>query len=134
MEMKFKRQIASLDEVFNFLDESLSGINADPAAAYVLQLAVEEFFTNMVKYSKEGTNDITIIVDREDRTARVTLVDEGVEPFDVTKAGDVDTSRPLEERRVGGLGIYISKEMLDGIEYSYANRTSTIILRKKLET
>jgi hypothetical protein len=49
MERNFKKSIASLDDVFAFLDEEFARHQPDPASAYALTLAVEEFFTNFVK-------------------------------------------------------------------------------------
>jgi len=129
----FKKQISSLDAVFGFLDEALSPLADNHAVMYPLQLAVEEFFTNMVKYNPEGTQDIMIGVEREGNAVHVTIVDEDVEPFDVTRAGVTDTSLDLAERPVGGLGIYLSRALLDDIKYSYADRRSTIILIKNVE-
>jgi len=132
MHRTFKKQISSLDGVFRFLDEALSPVSTDHTVTYPLQLAVEEFFTNMVKYNPESANDIRIGVETEGDVVRVTLTDEDVEPFDVTRAGDADTSLGLADRPVGGLGITLSRALLDNIEYSYENRRSTVILTKRV--
>jgi serine/threonine-protein kinase RsbW len=134
MERRFRKAFSSLDDVFLFLQEFYSTDGVDPGSAYAISLAVEEFFTNMVKYSPEGLRDITVRAARDGDAARVALVDEDVEPYDVSQAGTVDTSLSLEERKVGGLGIFLSKELMDDITYEYAGRTSTITLTKKLET
>ena len=133
MQQTFKKQISSLDGVFGFLEEALSPLTNDHAVTYPLQLAVEEFFTNMVKYNPESAKDILIGVEREGNVVRVAITDEDVEPFDPTQASLADTSLDLAERPVGGLGIHLSRALLDSIEYSYADRRSTIILTKKVE-
>jgi serine/threonine-protein kinase RsbW len=134
MERKFTKAFSSLNEVFSFLEEFFSRANIDAGSAYAISLAVEEFFTNMVKYNPESDRDITVRAGRDGDAARVALVDEDVEPYDVSKAGTVDTALSLEERKVGGLGIFLSKELMDDVTYEYASRTSTITLTKKLET
>jgi len=134
IERKFRKAFSSLDGVFSFLEEFFSSAHVDPGSAYAITLAVEEFFTNMVKYSPEGFRDITVRAGRDGDAARIALVDEDVEPYDVSRAGMVDTSLSLEERKVGGLGIFLSKELMDDVTYEYAGRTSTITLTKKLET
>jgi hypothetical protein len=55
VERKFNKAFSSLDGVFSFLEEFFSSANVDPGSAYAITLAVEEFFTNMVKYNPEGT-------------------------------------------------------------------------------
>ena len=133
MERKFKKSIGSLNEIFAFVDESVSALKVDASVAYAITLAVEEFFTNMVKYSPEASNDVSISLRREGDRLMVTMVDNGVRPFDVTRADNVDTSLPLEDRKVGGLGIHLVRNMLDSVTYDYADRQSRITFIKNLE-
>lgn len=130
-EREFPKTISSLPEIFLFLDDSLGKVSPDRTLLYLFSLAVEEFFTNMVKYSPEGTRDVRVRVSDEGGVAVVTLVDRDVEPFDVTAAGTPDTTLPLEKRTPGGLGIHLSRELLDAVEYRYEDRCSTITLKKR---
>ena len=134
MERSFKRALTALDEVFEYLTEALAECKADPASAYAVNFAVEEFFTNMVKYEPGGDHHVTIIVEREANRLIVRMVDTGVRPFDVTAAGAPDLLASLEDRPVGGLGIHISKELLDSVTYEYGKGQSTITFVKTLET
>lgn len=131
MERRFKKSFDSLGDLFAFLDEGLTPSVDNPAVSYALTLAAEEFFTNCVKYNRRSTNDITVRILTDDGTAVVQIVDEDVDPFDVTVANGADPSLPLEERRIGGLGIHISRELLDDLRYDYADGRSTITLVKK---
>jgi len=133
MKREFKKEIASLDSVFTFLGEAMDGMSVSAEGVYAINLAVEEFFTNMVKYGKGSQSDIAVSVEREGARLVVRLIDRGVDPFDPTSTGDVDTSIPLEQRNVGGLGIHLARNMLDDIRYSYADRASTITIIKNLE-
>ncbi len=133
MKRRFVRSIDSLTDVFTFLDERLAAQNAGPAAAYAVNLAVEELFTNMVKYSSGRRNEVTIGVEKNGDRLVVTLVDEDVEPFDMTGRAEVDTSGPLEERKVGGLGIHLVRQMVDEFHYRYENGNGIITITKKLE-
>jgi len=132
MERNFRKTVASLDEVFAFLDEEFARHGPDPAAAYALTLAVEEFFTNFVKYNPESDRDVTVGVLLEGESLIVRLIAYGVDAFDVTATGPVDVSLSLEERTPGGLGIHLSRHMLDDVRYEYEDRRSTITLVKRL--
>jgi serine/threonine-protein kinase RsbW len=134
MERSFRRALTALDEVFGFLDEALAACQVDPASAYAVNFAVEEFFTNMVKYEPEGDHHVSINIEREANRLVVRMVDTGVHPFDVTDAGAPNLSASLEDRPVGGLGIHISKELLDSVTYEFGNGQSTITFVKTLET
>jgi serine/threonine-protein kinase RsbW len=133
MERKFKKDIASLDEIFDFVKQCASSQQIDHASEYSVALVVEEFFTNMVKYSSESRNDVAIGITKESGKLTVTLVDTDVEPFDVTDRPAVNTHASLEERKPGGLGIHISKELMDSITYEYESRCSKITCVKTLE-
>jgi serine/threonine-protein kinase RsbW len=133
MDREFKKEISSLDAVFTFLGEAMDGAPVSAEGVYAINLAVEEFFTNMVKYGRGSQQDIGVSVEQAGGQLRVRLTDRGVEPFDPTATGEVDTGIPLEQRKPGGLGIHLAKRMLDDIRYSYADGASTITIIKNLE-
>jgi anti-sigma regulatory factor (Ser/Thr protein kinase) len=133
MVREFKKEIASLDAVFAFLGETMNGVAVSAEGVYAINLAVEEFFTNMVKYGKGSLQDIEMSVEQDGGRLLVRLTDRGVAEFDPTLTEEVDTGIPLEQRTPGGLGIHLAKQMLDGIQYSYADGASTITIIKNLE-
>jgi anti-sigma regulatory factor (Ser/Thr protein kinase) len=132
MEKEFKKEIAVLPEVFSFLDDFMASQKAGEEVGFALHLAVEEFFTNMVKYNSGSKNAIGVSFWREGETLFVRLVDEEAEPFDVTRARDVDTSLPIEKRKVGGLGIHITKQLVDSLDYKHEDGKSIITFTKNL--
>jgi anti-sigma regulatory factor (Ser/Thr protein kinase) len=134
MERAFPKDMASLQEVFRFLDVCFAAHHADRNSSSVIALAVEELFTNMVRHAPEGREDIKITITSRGNTLVVTLVDSNVEPFAITRMAEVDTSVPLEQRKVGGLGIHLVKRLVENLTYSYADRNSTITFSKTLET
>jgi len=126
MERSFKRALGALDDVFVFLEEALAAAGADAQSAYAVNFAVEEFFTNMVKYEPGGGHEVSISIEREADRLTVRMVDSGVQPFDVLSARTPNLLDPLDKRPVGGLGIHISRELLDSVAYKYENGRSTI--------
>jgi len=133
MEKKFKREIESLEKISHFVGEFLKSHSLDNALSFSINLIVEELFTNMVKYNKESGEDVEISLSKEGKKLIIRLTDFDVEPFDVTKRGEVNVNRPLTERKAGGLGIHLVKRMVDQIDYDYSDRKSTITLIKMLE-
>lgn len=134
MEKKFKKEISSLDGIFDFIGEFVTANEIDNSIALKVNLAVEELFTNMVKYNVESMNDISISLNKHDNKLILVLTDFDVEPFDITQTEDIDTTQSLEARRIGGLGILLLKRMVDGLNYEYENRQSKITLIKELES
>jgi anti-sigma regulatory factor (Ser/Thr protein kinase) len=132
-EERFAKSFDSLPAVFAFLEGAFARITSNPEYQQTFALAVEEFFTNMVKYHPEGQNPIVLSVFLRGTELRVVLADTGVEPYDVTQAPEPDLDAPLGDRRVGGLGIYLSKALLDDIGYDHRDGTSYVTLKKYLE-
>ncbi len=63
----------------------------------------------------------------------IRLIDRDVDSFDLTKAVAESIDKRLEERPIGGLGIHLVRKLMDGIDYEYVDRRSTITLMKKLK-
>jgi anti-sigma regulatory factor (Ser/Thr protein kinase) len=132
MERHFKRSIDELSVIVPFLEEAVTHYSLDESASFALNMVVEELYTNMVKYNGNGADDIMVSVDREGDWLTVNLVDFDSEPFDLGKSKEVDTSAPLHDRKPGGLGIHIVKQLMDEVMYQYKDRKTTIRLGKKL--
>lgn len=98
-----------------------------------MQFAVEELFTNLVKYSKGGNRDILLDLRREGRRLFVSLTDFDVQEFDIRTVPDVDVNRDLTDRKPGGLGIHLLKRMVDDVDYEFIDGRSTTTFVKSLE-
>ena len=133
MEKRFKREISSLDRIFTFAENFAEREKLDGGIAFSLSLVLEEIFTNMVKYNSRSREDILITLKKRDRKLTVTLTDRDAQPFDITKAKELDVRQPLESRKEGGLGIHLVKKMVDGLMYEHNGRESKITLIKNLE-
>ena len=129
---EFKRHLDSLAEVFDFIDRFVEHEKIDDAARRAISLAVDELFTNMVKYEPKNPNDISIELQVVNQDLVVTLVDRDVEGFDLTSKPDPYLGASLDERTSGGLGIFLTKKLVDDVQYHYQDRTSTITLIKKI--
>ena len=128
----FKRSLDSLEEIFGFTTEIFKSQSLDARLLPVVDLTLEELFTNMVKYGKTSDAAVRLDLTRVPGGVEVTLTDRDVEFFDVTRTAEVDVNLPIEQRTPGGLGLHLIKQMVDFIEYQYLeeSRTSRITFRK----
>lgn len=135
MQRAFPRDVRSLGDIFLFVKESLEsvGIPAEPSVTFWVDLIVEELFTNAVKYGGKGGRDVAIHLDRDGDSLVIRLTDFEAEEFDVTAVPEVDTGKPLSERRPGGLGLHLVRRIADDVSYEYKDRTSTITVTKRWE-
>lgn len=133
MEQHFSKELQSLGAVFEFLDRFLAAQSIDASSGYVVTLAVEEFFTNIVKYGGDRSGTVSISAARDGKRIVVVIVDPDANRFDPTQVAPPRNDLSLEEKPIGGLGIHLSRRMLDDVRYEYTGRTSRITLVKNLE-
>ncbi len=133
MEKKFSKNFSSLEPIDAFVRSFAAGHGLDEGTVFTLNFVIEEIFTNMVKYQPSGANDVLIGLSGDDDSVTVKMVDYGVEYFDPTAAPPVDTDKPLQERRPGGLGVHLVKQYMDDFNYQYVGTDSIITLTKKLK-
>jgi anti-sigma regulatory factor (Ser/Thr protein kinase) len=122
-EREFERRIEAIDAIVAFTADAFERLALDPRLRPRVDLAVEELFTNMVKYGHGSEAPVQLRLRAIEGGVEVTLVDRDVEPFDITRSPDVDIGKPLEEREPGGLGLHLVKRMADSVDYDYAPQT-----------
>jgi sigma-B regulation protein RsbU (phosphoserine phosphatase) len=104
-----------------------------PGLAASLNLALEEWVVNIVSYAYPDTaaHVIELRLWREGDTLRIEIEDDG-RPFDPTAQAAPDTSAPLEQRRIGGLGIHFIRKTMDGMSYHRRNDHNVLTLVKRI--
>jgi anti-sigma regulatory factor (Ser/Thr protein kinase) len=128
-----KNDVSELESVISFV----SGVcvrNSIPAETERdLKLALDEMVTNVVQHAYPGSGEhhftLQITVSNEEFVARIE--DDGVE-FNPTEHPTPDLDAPLEERKVGGLGIYMVRQIMTSVEYQRVAGKNVVTLRKKL--
>ncbi len=96
MRKQFARTFDSLEEIFGFAEEFFASERIDERHRFAVNFALEEIFTNMVKYNQGSGREIRIDLGRTDNLLRITLTDFDVEPFDITRAAETPVDVPLE--------------------------------------
>ena len=130
MQKKFVRSYDSLKEIFDFTEAFFESKSIAEPARYPVHFAMEELFTNMVKYNPGNQNDILLDVAADDKNVTVTITDYDVDAFDVTEKRAVDTDSTLQDRPVSGLGLHLIRHMVDTLDYHYGERQSRITFTK----
>ena len=110
-------------------------VGFDTSTTMSLNLAVEEAVVNVMNYAfPHGTiGNVNIEACANDLRLKFTITDNG-QPFDPTAVKDADISLSVEERPVGGLGIYLVRKLMDSINYEYVDGRNILTLRKKLNS
>jgi serine/threonine-protein kinase RsbW len=132
MQKTFKRSFESLEEIFHFTEGFFSRERLDRQHLFAVNLAVEELFTNMVKYNAGSAAEILLELEKTDDQLRVSLTDMDADPFDVTAVDEPQVDLPLQHRDPGGLGLLLARKFMDQVDYHYTNRQSKITMIKGL--
>lgn len=133
IQMNFNRRLDSLSMVFDLIDKFTAEKGVDDQAKHAVSVAVDELFTNMVKYQPSNENPITLELRADRETMTVHLIDRDVDQFDPTKKPAPYLGASLDERTPAGLGIFLTKQLMDDVQYRYGDRTSLIILKKRFQ-
>lgn len=112
-------------------------IPQDDALQFRLRLCIEEAVENVVNYAYEGGIGWMEAEINHDYVAdvpmlTVTLMDAGT-PFNPLEKQDPDINATLEERSIGGLGIFICKQMMDNLTYKYEDGCNILKMQKILK-
>ena len=100
-----------------------------------LMISCDEIFTNIASYAyPDGKGDVVITVEyvSEPRSLRIIFSDSGI-AFDPLAISEPDTSSALSERKIGGLGMFMVKKMMDSVEYCRKDGKNILTLTKSLE-
>jgi len=126
--------VERLEQVTEFVNGVLEEADCPMKALMQIDLAVEELFVNIASYAyrdrPEG-GDAVIRAGAEDGVVTIVFEDGGV-PFDPTAKKDPDRTASAEEREIGGLGIFLTKKIMDGIAYEYRDGRNILTVTKRI--
>ena len=123
-----------IDEVLEFLNGELEERGCPMKALMQISIASEEIFVNIANYAYApgaGEAEITIEIEEEPLCAIIRFIDEG-KAFNPLDKPDPDITLDVEEREVGGLGIYMVKKSMDEVLYARENGRNILEIRKRL--
>lgn len=108
-----------LELIRDFIEQMVPDWGLDTALVFRLNLILEEYINNLISYgfTDHLPHEISIEVCKEKAKVKVKVTDDG-NPFDITLAPEnEDISKPLEERKIGGLGIHFIRTLAEEIKY-----------------
>ena len=120
-----------LPEAVAFFEDTLSGANVPMKVIARVNVAVDEIFSNIARYS--GATSVTLGCALADGRVTLRFSDNG-RPYDPTGKPDPDTTLSAEERDIGGLGIFMVKKTMDDVSYEYTDGLNILTLVKELPT
>lgn len=131
--VRLKNRIDEIDRAIRtFLDMARrEKIRTETASQ--IALVVDEILNNIVSYAYPHGGEHHIDLSFEIRAAELIVVisDQGI-PFNPFTKDPPNTKLPLEERKIGGLGIHLVRNLMDNVSYERKRKRNVVTLEKKL--
>ncbi len=128
-----QNNISEIPRLTTFLDEIAEELSLPMDMVFNLNLVLEEAVSNVIMYAypAEVTNDISLTAKLSGNSLIFTLTDSG-EEFDPTQVPDADVSLSAEERQIGGLGIFLIRNIMNKVEYQRIEGKNIFTLTKEI--
>ena len=129
-----KNKIDEINKLALFIEELGETLNLTPELVFNLNLVLEEAVSNVIFYAypKEEHQEIVLIAKMSNKSLIFVLTDSGKE-FDPTQAPDTDVALSAEERKIGGLGIFLIRQIMNKVEYQRIEGKNVLTLGKDLQ-
>ena len=124
----------NVDRAIEFIEEKLDEYGCGIKEKAAIDVAVDEIFSNIAHYAyapNTGSATVRVNLLTDPHAVEITFIDEGV-PYDPLAKPDPDIEQPLEDRPIGGMGIFIVKQSMDAVDYEYRDGKNILTIKKNL--
>ena len=126
--------IENINTVTAFVDDLLDEIDCPMKSKIQIHIVIDEIFGNICHYAyKDSVGAVTVRVESGNTPKAVflTFTDNGI-PYNPLETEGTDITLSSEERKIGGLGIYLVKKNMDEMKYEYLNQQNRLWMEKRL--
>ena len=126
-------EISEISRLYDFIEEIGNEFSLTPDVIFNLNLVLEEAVVNIINYAypKEDHQSIYLSASLHEGSVIFVLTDTGKE-FDPTMVPDADISLSAEDRQIGGLGIFLIRQIMNEVKYERIEGKNVLTLEKKL--
>ncbi|MBI3756913.1 MAG: SpoIIE family protein phosphatase [Deltaproteobacteria bacterium] len=131
----FKNQLSEIGRLAQGVTAFAEQRQLPSPLVFELNVALEEILTNVISYGYEDAGEHEILLRLSYTGEKVTAeVEDDGRPFNPLAAAAPDTSKPLVDRPVGGLGIHLVRKIMDEVEYSRQQGKNRLVMTKRIPT
>jgi len=130
--IQIKNQVSELNDLHNEINKRLLEINIGKNIINDVLLAVEEVIINIISYAYEDKYEhlINITIDKKENSISLEIEDDGIDFNPLLVAEPVDLNSSIEERKIGGLGIFLIKKLMTEVTYDRFDNKNKLTLIK----
>lgn len=131
-EVTLKATIENVGTVTEFVEAELESMDCSIKAQMQIAIAIDELFSNIAKYAyTEAGGEATVRVVPLEGAVEITFIDRGT-PFNPLAGDDPDLTLSVEERGIGGLGVFMVKKTMDAMDYVYEDGQNILRIVKNI--
>lgn len=126
-------ELSEVSRLTDFIEDIGNEFNLTPDVVFNLTLVLEEAVVNVINYAypKEDHESIYLSAKMQDGSIIFVLSDSG-KAFDPTMAPEADVTLSAEDRQIGGLGIFLIRQIMNEVKYERIDGKNVLTLEKKL--
>ena len=132
-ELVLTNEVDEVSKLSDFVKAFCAKLELGTKLSAGIRLALEESVVNVINYAYPdgGKGTVCILAESNSREVRFTITDSGV-PFDPTTVLEADTTLDAMNRPIGGLGVLLTRKLMDSISYSRRNGQNVLFLTKAI--
>ena len=132
--MTIEATLEQIKPVTDFINAQLKELGCSRRIRIQVDVAVDEIFGNIARYAYNpdtGPATVRVEVDPDPMSVLITFIDHG-KPYDPLSNKAPDITAPVEDRPIGGLGIFLVRKTMDDVSYEYRNGQNILRIKKKM--
>ena len=132
--LNIKNSLAETQKIIPAINSLAESIPLSNEIKFDFNLALNELLTNIVSYAFDDNNEhiINIQISFDKDCLKAVITDDGKE-FNPLEYPPPDTKKPLDERSIGGLGVFFVKELMDKVKYERRSNQNILTVEKKIK-
>jgi anti-sigma regulatory factor (Ser/Thr protein kinase) len=130
---ELRNSLSELETLCQNLEHFGQSLGLSQRVLFEINLALEELVTNIISYGYEDDAEhwIKVAISHDEGMLIINLEDDGI-PFDPLQAEEPDCQCPAEQRKVGNLGIFLTRQFVNEIGYERRGNKNSLTIRKKV--
>lgn len=131
--LKVESKLSEINKIRQFLKDILKGLHLSEEDYYMVELSLIEVCINIMRYAYPSKKKGCIFLKAWEKSGRfyIEIRDDGI-PFDPKKSKKPNIKTLLNSDKKGGLGIFLTRKMMDGFKYKRDEGQNVLLLYKKL--
>ena len=130
--LEIENDLSELHRIHDCLERLGEEWNIPPKPVFDITLTVEELITNVINYGYEDTGNLIVLTFSLDGDVLSVLIEDEGKAFNPLDMPSPDIYAPVEDRKIGGLGIHLAKTLMDSFAYERTGDRNRVTITRRI--